>query len=128
MKLIIVVELVYLIMMNLEAAITIRNLAIIALASDDELVESLVLKGGNAISLLRGDKSKLSRASFDLDYSIVDGDFDEPDDISNRIQYALIQTFIEKGYHLTDYSFTEKPKNPNPKNNDFWGDIKLRSR
>ncbi len=35
--------------MNINLVNKIKSLAIIALASDDNLVESLVLKGGNAI-------------------------------------------------------------------------------
>ncbi len=50
----------------------IKRLIIAALVSDDELVGTLVLKGGNALSLAR----KLeSRASFDLDFS-MEGEFD----------------------------------------------------
>jgi len=53
----------------------IRRLTITALFSDDELYEQIVLKGGNAISLVYGYSS---RVSLDLDFSIVriprDGD------------------------------------------------------
>jgi len=50
----------------------IKRLIIAALVSDDELVGTLVLKGGNALSLAH----KLeSRASFDLDFS-MEGEFD----------------------------------------------------
>ena len=46
----------------------IRRLTIIALFADDELLRLLVLKGGNALTLVY----KLSsRASLDLDFSIV---------------------------------------------------------
>ena len=51
----------------------IKNLVIIALASDDELMETLVLKGGNAIEILeKRHLITLSRASYDLDFSIED--------------------------------------------------------
>ncbi len=45
----------------------IRRLTITALFSDDELYEQIVLKGGNAISLVYGYSS---RGSLDLDFSI----------------------------------------------------------
>lgn len=45
----------------------IRKLGIIAMFSDDELMEMLVLKGGNAIALFY---SEYSRASNDLDFSL----------------------------------------------------------
>ncbi len=51
----------------------IRRLAIIALFSDDDLMDVFVLKGGNAISLVY----ELDyRASQDIDVSMAD-DFDE---------------------------------------------------
>ena len=51
----------------------IRKLGIIAMFSDDELMDMLVLKGGNAIALFY---SEYSRASVDLDFSLCD-DFDK---------------------------------------------------
>lgn len=45
----------------------IRKLGIIAMFSDDELMEMLVLKGGNAMALFY---SEYSRASIDLDFSL----------------------------------------------------------
>jgi hypothetical protein len=62
--------------MDINLVSKIKRLVIIALASDDELMESLVLKGGNAIDLAYPPAKKgLSRASYDLDYSIEKGDF-----------------------------------------------------
>lgn len=54
----------------------IKRMVIIAMASDDELMETLVLKGGNAIDLMYRDRSNnLSRSSYDLDF-LMEGDFD----------------------------------------------------
>ena len=48
-----------------------QELAIKALASDDDLFDSLVLKGGNAIDLLLKNSDQCyERVSQDLDYSI----------------------------------------------------------
>src|SRR5512146_1421142 len=51
----------------------IRRLVIVAMFSDDVLFGRLVLKGGNAISLVYGYGT---RGSLDVDFSI-DGDFDD---------------------------------------------------
>jgi predicted nucleotidyltransferase component of viral defense system len=51
----------------------IRRWVIAGMLSDDTLFQRLVLKGGNAISLVYGYGT---RASLDVDFSI-EGDFDE---------------------------------------------------
>ncbi|MBL7705006.1 MAG: nucleotidyl transferase AbiEii/AbiGii toxin family protein [Taibaiella sp.] len=106
---------------ELDLAARIRDLAIIALASDDTLFESLVLKGGNAISLFKKDTNNLSRASYDLDYSIIPGDFSDLEDIKIRIEATLAQTFRENGFELTHYTFKVKPRKYNETTNHFWG-------
>ncbi len=106
-------------MLNLE---NIKRLVIIAIASDDELVETMVLKGGNAIDLIyRGKDHKLSRASYDIDFSI-EGDFDEGiEEISARIEKTLTKTFLEKGAVVFDYKFVVKPSVIRDEVKDFWG-------
>lgn len=53
--------------MDLRKIEQIKKLALIALFSDDDLMNTLVLKGGNALDLIyRVD----NRASLDLDFSI----------------------------------------------------------
>ena len=91
----------------------------IALVSDDVLLDSLVLKGGNAINLIH---NLSSRASLDLDYSMA-GDFskEELSDISNRIETCLKTTFNENGYEIFDYKFYEKPQKINQEVQSFWG-------
>lgn len=103
----------------------IKRLAIIALFSDDELMDSIVLKGGNAIDLLQKDTpNSFVRASYDLDFSITNGDF-QNNDVSERIRKALSQTFTENGYTMFDYRFGEKPKEPNLELPEFWGGYKV---
>lgn len=113
--------------MNINLVNKIKRIAIIALASDDELVETLVLKGGNAIDLAyRPNNSTISRTSYDLDYSIDDGDFNEDENIiSNRIEATLRQTYIENDYIVIDYKFLNKPKNIREEVADFWGGYKV---
>jgi predicted nucleotidyltransferase component of viral defense system len=113
--------------MDIELVNKIKRLAIIALASDDELVESLVLKGGNAIDLAyRSKRDTVSRASYDLDYSIDEGDFTgEIEEVSKRIENTLKQTFLEDGYSIIDYKFLNKPKNIQEELSEFWGGYKV---
>ena len=100
----------------------IKRLSIIALASDDLLMENLVLKGGNAIDLLGSTGlKKLSRASYDLDFS-MESDFDEElDEISARIHKVIEATFFENDLVVFDYKFMEKPKKIADDLKDFWG-------
>lgn len=113
--------------MDIELINKIKRLAIIALASDDELVETLVLKGGNAIDLeIFREPKLLSRTSYDLDYSMIDGEFSEDDDeINSRIERTLTQTFLEHNYHLIDYKFQIKPKVISDELASFWGGYKI---
>lgn len=112
--------------MNIELLNRVKKLVIIALASDDDLMEELVLKGGNAIDLIHAKgKGGLSRTSYDLDFSI-DGDFgEEIQAIAFRIENLLIQAFAEQGYILFDYSFKQKPTVISERYADFWGGYKI---
>jgi len=94
----------------------IRRLVIVAIFSDDVLFGRLVLKGGNAISLVYGYGS---RGSLDVDFSI-DGDFEDLDDASKRISAALTDRFRAAAYVLFDYSFTPRPLTVGAKG-DRWG-------
>ncbi len=60
-------------MLDIEKLKEIKRTAIIALFSDDDLMDSLVLKGGNALDIVYGIAQ---RASLDLDFSI-DKEFDK---------------------------------------------------
>lgn len=109
--------------MDIDVVNKIKRLAIIALASDDELIEAIVLKGGNAIDLAYGSShGTVSRTSFDLDYSITGGDFqDDVDTIKARIERTLVQTYKENGYVVIDYHFFVRPSVARPQTADFWG-------
>ncbi len=95
----------------------IRRRTIVALFSDDVLYEHLVLKGGNAISLVYGYGS---RASIDLDFSIED-DFEDVADIERRIFAALETKFGEVGYVVFDREFSARPGQPRPDSSPRWG-------
>ena len=85
----------------------IKRLTIIAMVSNDYLMERLVLKGGNAIDIVY----KLSgRASIDLDYS-MQNDFNrhELSKVSEIINTVLSTTFAEEGLSVFDLKFEVKP-------------------
>jgi predicted nucleotidyltransferase component of viral defense system len=106
-------------MLDLEKLEQIKRIAIIALFSDDDLMDSLVLKGGNAIDIVY---KIAQRASLDLDFSI-DKEFEEAEIplIRDKIQKVLKDTFKSNGYEAFDIDFFEVPKRLNSNTPDFWG-------
>lgn len=95
----------------------IRELVIVALFSEDRLLDQLVLKGGNAISLIYGYGS---RGSLDIDCSI-DGDFDHPEEIGLLLKGVLRKRFGEIGHEIFDFSFEKKPAVTREGSNTRWG-------
>lgn len=101
----------------------IKRLAVAAMVSDDYLMDTLVLKGGNALDLVY----QISlRASIDLDFSI-EKDFDsvEIDSIKNRMMKNLKRIFNENGFDVFDIRFSKKPGFTQPCIPDFWGGYEL---
>ncbi len=103
-----------------------KRLTVVALFSDDQLVEQLVLKGGNALMLAY---DLASRASFDLDFS-MEGQFDPSElaNIAERIAFRLQQTFEPAGYVAFDVRLEAKPENLSADLEDFWGGYSLEFR
>jgi len=95
----------------------IKRLIIIALVSDDYLMETLVLKGGNALSVAY---ELSSRASFDLDFSIGD-DFRNVPEVRSRMMKVLEEKFLLEGFQVFDFSFLGKPRVSQEALKDFWG-------
>jgi len=97
----------------------IKKLAIIAMVSDDELMEKLVLKGGNALNIIH---KVTSRASWDLDFSI-ESDFEEGEieKIKAKIERNLQETFKSEAFEVFDVKITEQPEIVSPEVIDFWG-------
>lgn len=109
--------------MDLDRIEQIKRLAVIAMFSDDELMEMLVLKGGNALDLVYHISP---RASLDLDFSIPT-EF-EPGDIGtieSKMKKALTKLFHENGYTVFDIGFEERPEDASPKTPSFWGGYRL---
>ncbi len=98
----------------------IRRMVIIAMFSDDVLFNRLVLKGGNAISLVYGYGT---RGSLDVDFSI-DGDFDDLEDAARRIEAALTDRFRAAGFVLFDYNFAPRPATVGQKG-EKWGGYRV---
>jgi hypothetical protein len=100
----------------------IKTLSIIALASDDYLMETLVLKGGNAIQIIHKANK---RGSFDIDYSMAEDFKEENSEIEARIQKTLYNTFKENGYELFDLKMVERPSELPAELETFWGGYKV---
>jgi len=95
----------------------IRRIAITAIFSDDFLFDRVVLKGGNALSLVL----RLSeRTSLDLDFSI-ENDFEDLEDIRNRIHNALNSRFLASGFVVFDFRFDSKPSVLREGQSHRWG-------
>jgi len=91
--------------------------------SDDELLEKLVLKGGNALDLAL---CVTTRASLDLDFSIEQAFASaELAGIRTRIEYRLQQAFTPAGYTVFDVTLAEKPEHVTPDLAEFWGGYEL---
>jgi len=101
----------------------IKRLAVIAMVSNDELMEQLVLKGGNAIDLIYQISG---RASVDLDFSIQN-EFhkDDLEDLREKVVTGLVETFRQEGLTVFDITFTEKPERIPDEYKDFWGGYKI---
>jgi predicted nucleotidyltransferase component of viral defense system len=103
----------------------IKKLVILAIASDDELMEQLVLKGGHAIELVQRRGNKLSRISNDFDFS-MEGSFD--DDLARvkvRLERTITDTFAEHGLVVFDYDFAIRPSEVSESVKDIWGGYQL---
>jgi predicted nucleotidyltransferase component of viral defense system len=109
--------------MDVDRIEQIKRLAVVAMFSDDELMDMLVLKGGNALDIVYG---VAPRASLDLDFSIPT-EF-EPNDIGtieSKMKKALTKIFHENGYTVFDMKFGERPKDTDPRLPPYWGGYRL---
>lgn len=95
---------------------TIKKITIISLFSDDDLLDLLVLKGGNAMDIVH---KVSSRASVDIDLS-VNKNFDY-ETIWPKVEAAIHNGFAEKGYLAFDIKMTLKPGKMPDELSSFWG-------
>lgn len=101
----------------------IQKLTIAALVSDETLMGSLVLKGGNALGIAYDIHI---RGSLDIDFSIS-GDLDEFEQkkVKFQAQRLLEQEFVGENLKIFDFKFYEKPDKIAEEVKDFWGGYKL---
>lgn len=99
-----------------EALDRIKRAGIVAMVSDDDLMEKLVLKGGNAMDIVHRISS---RASIDLDFSMRD-DFNL-EDVQPKIENALKSTFDHEGYFAFDVRLSIRPGKLPEELSAFWG-------
>jgi hypothetical protein len=96
----------------------IKKLAVMAMFSDDDLLEELVFKGGNAMALIH---KLTSRESVDLDFSLKHDFPDGVEAMTTRISAALLRTFRPAGYEPFDLKMEEKPAQISDDMAAFWG-------
>ncbi len=99
----------------------IKRLAIVAMFSDDTLMEKLVLKGGNLLDLVYGIST---RASLDVDLSI-DGDLESLDDLTRRVERAIQTTFRDEGIAAFDVRVASVPPKLSDDMKAFWGGYRI---
>jgi Nucleotidyl transferase AbiEii toxin, Type IV TA system len=95
----------------------IRRLVIIALFSDDELMEKFVLKGGNALDIVY---TIGTRSSVDVDLSMSD-DFADVEDAQERIFRGLRDRFDSAGFVVFDEKFQLRPSVTREGQSPRWG-------
>jgi len=97
----------------------IRKLTIIALFSDDLLMNIFVLKGGSALNFAYNIDL---RESIDIDISMSE-DFNENqlEIIKTKLEKTLIQTFTEKNYFVFDIKLISKPLKTRNNIDNTWG-------
>lgn len=108
-----------------EKAERIKRLALIAMISDDSLMNRLVLKGGNAMDLIL---EVGSRASNDLDFS-MSGELaaEEIVGFKEKVAGLLLNAFTPEGFTVIDVNFLVVP--PSDRATDpalfFWGGYQI---
>lgn len=95
----------------------IRRHIVVAVFSDEILLNHLVLKGGNALELVHG---VIFRGSLDIDLAMQD-DFEELGEIENRIHLALQTQFESLEYVVFDFKFAPRPRTLGPHKPPTWG-------
>lgn len=111
---------------DLVLAEKVKRLTIVALVSEDELFDLLVLKGGNAIEHAGVVPV---RRSIDVDFSL-DGSLDSLGSLAelrSRFERLLNDTFTPEGLRVFDVRLEERPANlKQDVLGDFWGGYEIR--
>ncbi len=96
---------------------TIKRIALIGIFSVDDLMDRLLLKGGNALDV---GYDLGHRGSYDLDFS-MESDFEDYMSIMASLKSSLVDTFAAHGYELFDFRSRIKPSQISEEVKDFWG-------
>lgn len=99
----------------------IRVLTILALFSDDQLFDRIVLKGGNAMSIVHRISQRVSQ---DLDFSLSE-EFEDLPAVCARMQRELERSFQSIGHAVFDVKLTPKPARPGVDAQSWWGGYAL---
>lgn len=94
-----------------------RRTVILAIFADELLMEELVLKGGNALSLVYGFGT---RSSINVDLSI-ENDFTNVAEVKKRLFATLRERFRSKGFILFDESLKPQPPIRGSSEDEKWG-------
>lgn len=109
--------------METNQLLEIKKLALISMFTDDNLVDIMVLKGGNVLDLVY---DVAFRSSVDLDFSIErEFDVEQFNVIKGKIRKSLQDTFRTGGYHVFDVCCTERPRCITADMKDFWGGYRI---
>ena len=102
----------------------IKRLAIISMFSDDDLMDLLVLKGGNALDIVH---NIALRSSKDVDFSI-ENEFSQKDEpiIEEKIRKILKETFSTEGFEVFDIKLEERPLRVSKEMAKFWGGYQIK--
>lgn len=100
----------------------IKELAIVGMFSDDDLLDILVLKGGNALDLIYRIST---RASIDVDLSIADDVPGGAEAFLAKAERGLTSTYRDAGLFAFDFKLEEKPKVVSEDLQAFWGGYRL---
>lgn len=106
---------------NLEFLDRIKRLVIIAMFSDDDLMERFVLKGGNLVDIVYGVSV---RSSVDIDLS-MDGEFAELEVVREKVATSLAATFGEAGYVAFDVKLEDVLPHVSEDLRAFWGGYRI---
>jgi predicted nucleotidyltransferase component of viral defense system len=99
------------------------RLTIKGIFSRQELLDLLVLKGGNALDLVYGGSGRASR---DIDLSM---DMDKPElpkeELESLVRAGLGDIFAAQGLTVFDCEFNEVPSTISPDLQSFWGGYRI---
>ncbi|MFB5937198.1 nucleotidyl transferase AbiEii/AbiGii toxin family protein [Peribacillus castrilensis] len=99
-----------------------RRIAIISLFTDDELIDTFVLKGGNALNIAFGVND---RSSMDLDFSMKQDFGIDLQKVREKISNALERTFREENLVAFDVKLFPTPGEVRQEYEFFWGGYTL---